>query len=68
VMQALRKRRPGAILYLLLLVSYPTIYYITFAHPRYRHPIEPEMLILAVYIFTEAEKRPRQTAIEISSS
>jgi 4-amino-4-deoxy-L-arabinose transferase-like glycosyltransferase len=68
VAQALRKRRPGAILYLLLLLSYPTIYYITFAHPRYRHPIEPEILILAVYIFTEAEKRPRTPAIETSSS
>jgi len=68
VIQALRKRRPGAVLYLLLLLSYPTIYYITFAHPRYRHPIEPEILILAVYIFTEAEKRHPSPAIEISAS
>src|SRR6185437_123085 len=66
--QALRKRRPGAVLYFLLLLSYPTIYYITFAHPRYRHPIEPEILILAVYIFVEAEKRPHTTAIETPSS
>lgn len=57
VVQAFRKRCRGAVLYLLLLLSYPDIYYITFAHPRYRHPIEPEILILSVYIFTEAEKR-----------
>jgi hypothetical protein len=25
--------------------------------PRYRHPIEPEMAILAVFLLTEARKR-----------
>jgi len=50
---ALRQRLPGAELYLLLLVSYPTIYYITFAHPRYRHPIEPELLILIVFLASQ---------------
>jgi 4-amino-4-deoxy-L-arabinose transferase-like glycosyltransferase len=64
IAQALRKRRHGAVLYLLLMLSYPTIYYITFAHPRYRHPIEPEILILSVYIFTEADKRSSSRAIQ----
>jgi hypothetical protein len=44
---------PGAELYLLLLLSYPTIYYITFPHPRYRHPIEPELLILIVFLASQ---------------
>ena len=51
---ALRRRLPGAMLYFFLLLSYPTVYYITFPHPRYRHPIEPELLILVVYLITEA--------------
>lgn len=68
VAQALRKHRRGAVLYLLLLLSYPDIYYITFAHPRYRHPIEPEILILAVYIFTEAEKRPAAPTLQTTDA
>ena len=28
---------------------YPLIYYICFPQPRYRHPIDPELLILGVY-------------------
>jgi 4-amino-4-deoxy-L-arabinose transferase-like glycosyltransferase len=53
--RALRKRRPGAWLFLWLLIAYPTIYYFVFPHPRYRHPIEPELGILIVYVISEAE-------------
>jgi hypothetical protein len=53
--RALRKKRPGAWLFLWLVVSYPAIYYFVFPHPRYRHPIEPELLILIVYVISEAE-------------
>jgi hypothetical protein len=31
------------------LLIYPIVYYITFPDARYRHPIEPLMLMLAVY-------------------
>jgi 4-amino-4-deoxy-L-arabinose transferase-like glycosyltransferase len=55
--RALRKRQPGAWLFLGLLLSYPTIYYFVFPHPRYRHPIEPELGILIVYVVSEAEFR-----------
>lgn len=54
---ALRRRRPGAWLFLWLLLSYPTIYYFVYPHSRYRHPIEPEMAILIVYVISEAEPR-----------
>ena len=52
----LRQRLPGAMLYLLLLLSYPTIYYITFPHARYRHPIEPELLILILFFVSQVGK------------
>jgi 4-amino-4-deoxy-L-arabinose transferase-like glycosyltransferase len=61
--RALRKRQPGAWLFLWLILTYPTIYYFVFPHPRYRHPIEPELGILIVYLISEAELgRPQKTA------
>ncbi len=35
-------------LFFWLFSTYPVIYYLVFTHPRNRHPIEPEMLILIV--------------------
>ena len=46
---ALRRRLPASFLLASLLVFYPLMYYITFPQPRYRHAIEPEMLLLAMY-------------------
>jgi 4-amino-4-deoxy-L-arabinose transferase-like glycosyltransferase len=63
--RALRKRTPGARLFLLLLFTYPTIYYFVFPHPRYRHPIEPELGILIVYVISEADGfRSRKSATQ----
>jgi 4-amino-4-deoxy-L-arabinose transferase-like glycosyltransferase len=45
---ALRRRNPGAWLFFWLFANFPLIYYLVFTHPRYRHPIEPEMLIAIV--------------------
>jgi 4-amino-4-deoxy-L-arabinose transferase-like glycosyltransferase len=56
---ALRQHLPGALLYLLLLLSYPTIYYITFPHARYRHPIEPELLILILFFVSQVNRQIR---------
>src|SRR5262249_22806636 len=53
---ALRNRQHGATLFLWLLLTYPTIYYFVFPHPRYRHPIEPELGILIVYVLSEAKR------------
>lgn len=55
--RALRQRRPGAWLFLWLILSYPTVYYFVFPHPRYRHPIEPELGILIVYVVSEAKRK-----------
>ena len=51
--RAVRKKLPHARLFLWLVLSYPTIYYFVFPHARYRHPIEPELLILAVFLVSE---------------
>jgi len=64
---ALRRRVPAASLFFLLLLFYPAVYYVVFPHPRYRHPIEPEMLILGVYLITQAETTTAQRAKAISS-
>ena len=55
--RAIRKRQPGAWLFLWLVLCYPLVYYAVFAHPRYRHPMEPELLILIVYVISEAGKK-----------
>ncbi|HEY3972072.1 MAG TPA: glycosyltransferase family 39 protein [Candidatus Sulfotelmatobacter sp.] len=55
--RALRLRRPGAWLLFWLVLLYPAMYYFVYAIPRYRHPIEPEMTILAIFLLTEAGKK-----------
>jgi 4-amino-4-deoxy-L-arabinose transferase-like glycosyltransferase len=55
--RAIRKKLPGAWLFFWLVLSYPTVYYFVFPHARYRHPIEPELLILIVFLISEASKR-----------
>lgn len=46
---ALRDRTPAAALFAIALIVFPLIYYITHPTPRYRHPIEPAMVLLAAY-------------------
>jgi hypothetical protein len=57
--RCLRKHKPGAWLFLWLILSYPVVYYFVFPHPRYRHPIEPELGILIVYLISEAGAKDR---------
>jgi 4-amino-4-deoxy-L-arabinose transferase-like glycosyltransferase len=59
--RAIRKRRPGAWLFFWLVLCYPLVYYVVFSHPRYRHPIEPELAILMVYVISEVEKKSTVT-------
>jgi 4-amino-4-deoxy-L-arabinose transferase-like glycosyltransferase len=56
--RALRKHKPGAWLFLWLILCYPAAYYFVFPHSRYRHPIEPELAILIAYVISEAERKP----------
>jgi hypothetical protein len=38
-------------------LTYPTVYYFVFPHARYRHPLEPELLILIVFLLSETKWR-----------
>lgn len=53
--RALRQKRPGAWLFAGLVLTYPTVYYFVYSHARYRHPIEPELLILMVFLLSEVK-------------
>lgn len=53
---AIGEKVPGSLLAAGLLLLYPLPYYITFPSARYRHALEPEMLILSVYFVYEAVK------------
>jgi len=55
--RAWRKGECGYALYALLLLSFPTVYYFVFPHARYRHPIDPILMILSVYLIGEALKK-----------
>ncbi len=57
---ALKRRVHGVFLFATLLAFYPLVYYICFPEPRYRHPIDPALIILGVYLVSEA--RPRTAA------
>jgi len=39
----------------LTLVFYPIVYYLTYTGQSYRHPIEPELLILSVWLVAQAQ-------------
>jgi hypothetical protein len=65
--RALRLRKPGAWLMFWLFLFYPAVYYFVYCIPRYRHPIEPEMAILAVFLLTEAGTNARASARDRSS-
>jgi hypothetical protein len=51
---ALAYQVEGAWLCFWLMLSYPVTYYLIYAQPRYRHAIEPEMLLLSTYFVSLA--------------
>ncbi|HTS37181.1 MAG TPA: glycosyltransferase family 39 protein [Candidatus Solibacter sp.] len=57
LIRMLRQKRPGAWLFAWLVLAYPSTYYFVFPHARYRHPIEPELTILMVFLLSEVEWR-----------
>ncbi len=57
--RAVRQKVRGAWLFAGLILCYPTTYYFVFPHARYRHPIEPELLIVVVFLLLEVGKQSR---------
>lgn len=46
---ALKRKGLDAMPYAIVLVMFPLVYYVTHTYPTYRHPMEPEILLLAAY-------------------
>jgi 4-amino-4-deoxy-L-arabinose transferase-like glycosyltransferase len=55
---AFRHRNPAVPLFAILLIVFPLAYYVSHPTPRYRHPIEPAMVLLAAYVITNIFSRP----------
>jgi len=60
---ALKQRIPGAILFAWAFALLPLTYYFVTVQARFRHPLEPLMTILVVYLFQSATRTGRGTAI-----
>jgi hypothetical protein len=51
---ALQRRAPAAGLFAWAFVLLPLTYYFVFVHARFRHPLEPLICVLGVYLFQSA--------------
>lgn len=54
---AFRSHNPAVPLFAITLLVFPIVYYITHPTPRYRHPIEPAMVVLGAYVLTNTFSR-----------
>lgn len=59
---ALRRRVPGTVLMAWVFLLAPLPYYFVTVQPRFRHPIEPLIAILGVYLFRSTESRTHASA------
>ena len=57
---AIRRRVFGAWLFAFAFLTLPAVYYLVTVHARFRHPLEPLIAVLGVFLFQSAE-RQRQT-------
>jgi len=51
----LKRRVPGGLLFAFIFLLVPLPYYLVTVQPRFRHPIEPLIAILGVYLFRSAQ-------------
>ncbi len=59
----LRRRVEGAGLFALCFLLVPIPYYLVTVQARFRHPLEPLIAILGVYLFRSVETRPGREAL-----
>jgi 4-amino-4-deoxy-L-arabinose transferase-like glycosyltransferase len=64
----IRNRVRGGLLLACFLLIYPLPYYLVNPFPRYKHPIEPVMLMLIVYLFAEARKIEIHWPVRVTGS
>jgi hypothetical protein len=55
---ALKRHIPGAVLFAWAFVLLPLVYYFVTVQARFRHPLEPLLTILGVFLFQSATLRP----------
>jgi hypothetical protein len=68
VFLAIRDRNSAGPLFAATLIVFPLIYYVTHPDPRFRHLIEPEIVILATYTITRfSPKTPAGAATRTPS-
>ncbi|HEY4050074.1 MAG TPA: hypothetical protein VGM27_24700 [Acidobacteriaceae bacterium] len=57
---ALKQKAPAAGMFAWAFLLLPLVYYFVTVHARFRHPLEPLIVVLGVYLFQSAQ--PRKTA------
>jgi 4-amino-4-deoxy-L-arabinose transferase-like glycosyltransferase len=60
---AIRRNAPAAGLFAWAFLLIPLVYYAVAAHARFRHPLEPLIVVLGVYLFQSAEPRLALTKV-----
>ncbi len=61
---ALRQRAPGTWLFALVFLLMPLPYYLVTVQARFRHPMEPLIAVLAVYLFRSTSSRSAPSSFE----
>lgn len=56
VLLAVRRRVPGGWLFLWAFVLTPLVYYVVTVQARFRHPLEPLICLLSVFLFRSADR------------
>jgi hypothetical protein len=59
---SLKRRAPAAGIFIWTFLLAPLVYYFVNAAARFRHPMEPLLFILTVYLFQAAEKNRSYSA------
>ncbi len=66
---ALKRRVPGSVLMLFVFALVPLVYYAVTVQSRFRHPIEPLICILTIYLFRSTTPRAAtRTATRIDTA
>lgn len=60
---ALWRRVPGAVLMAWMFLLLPLPYYFVTVQARFRHPLEPLIMVLSVYLFRSTEPRKRASEV-----